>query len=1208
MHKTQHEQIIFSPSDLIGFMHSEFGSWMDRFALEYPDQAPVRDENDALSETLFGKGHAHEAAVLAAFEAQGLSVTQIIDSSLGKDAGFNLKHGATLDAMRAGADIIYQAALVLNHFRGYADFLVKVKNAEGQTSKLGDYHYEVWDTKLAKTVKPYFVIQLCMYSEMLEPMQGARPQRIVISLGNGLNEFLRTDDYFYYYRVLKNRFIESHKHFNPNQMPDPGDSTNYGRWSGYAQQLLIERDHLSQIANISRSQIKKLQQAGISSCAQLIATPLNRIAGLNPAILETLKAQASIQKQSAGQIPPLFKILKPHNSGLSLLPPKSPQDVFFDIEGFPLIDGGLEYLWGNTYFDEQGNRQFKEFWAHNAPQEKQSFSEFIHWVFARWQRDPSMHIYHYANYEIAACRKLMGRYGVCEHEVDTLLRNGVFIDLYKIVKAGLLIGESRYSIKNVEHLYRGKRDTEVAGGGDSVVVYNQWRELLAEGQETEDYLVSPILQSIRDYNIDDCNSTQELADWLRVQQAKEVIAYVGKVEKEEKEISEEVNIRTQLRDKLLIRAESESADNARITENMAWTLEFHRREAKPVWWKLFDRMGLSHLELEDDLDCIAGCVRTEREPFKPTDKARNLAYEYQFDINQEFKPIGESVYLLGPETNKVTVLRDLSNFDEGLVVVQAKAEPEQVIRLIPDEFVAPGAIQTAIDDVIMQYSDGELVNTAIDDFLHHNKPRIHHHAGGDIVTATEGLARLQQIIHAVVNLNNSYLTLQGPPGAGKTFTGKHIIAELVKQGKKIGISSNSHKAINNLLIGVAEYCAEQHIPVNCFCTKDTGNEIADNGITVIDNKSIVNHVTGACVVGTTAWGFCREELKDEFDYLFIDEAGQVSVAKLIGMSRATSNIILMGDQMQLGQPSQGTHPAESGLSILDYLLHDSPIIPADMGIFLDTTFRMHSAVNHYISNAIYQGQLKSHSDNDNQIVKVPVDYKGMLNQDAGIIYVPVDHQGNTQASDEEVAAIQLMVGELLGRIFVDKNGNETPITLEHIMFVAPYNHQVGKLKQAFGESAKVGTVDKFQGQEAPIVFFSLCSSDANESARGMDFLFDKHRINVAISRAQCLAIAVGSPNLLNSPAQNIEQMKKQNIVAMLFEFGSQAKHSNDDTDLFSRAVNAVLESNNASVAFLQRCFHIGYVEAEALLASMEGRWVTGVQEDGYRQVLPRNGR
>ena len=1132
----QGDQVIYSASDLVCFSKSPFASWMNRLQLEHPELEIEQDETDSLMDLLANKGDEHEAAMLAKFEQQGLVVAHIPNQLLGEKATFEQKHQATKDAILAGADVIFQAALELIPFRGFADFLVKVPNRVGQASSVGDYHYEVWDTKLARSVKPYFVIQLCLYAEMLEPLQSVRPEQVTIALGNGTSETLRTDDYFYYYRALKQRFLNEQEQFDPQLMPDPADSADFGSWSDYANQLLIKRDHLSQIANISRSQIKKLEQAGVKTCAQLIALSDHRIAGLNPAVVAALQAQADIQRQSNGQIPPLYKILTPKNAGLALLPPASPLDVFFDIEGFPLVDGGLEYLWGNTYFDEHGRRQFKDFWAHNPAQEKLAFKAFIEWVYARWQQDPQMHIYHYANYEIAACRKLMGRYGVCEYEVDQLLRNNVFVDLYNIVKASILLGEPRYSIKNVEHLYRGKRDTEVGNGGDSVVVYEQWREAFAEGRETDDWKTCKTLKDIRDYNIDDCNSTQELTDWLRNQQAVNKITYIGIHKEEEPKISDEVTARTNLRDKLLTKSEALQGDDARITENMAWTLEFHRRETKPMWWRLFDRMGLSHVDLEDDLDCIAGCVRTPRPPFKETDKARNFCFEYQFDTQQEYKPLkNDSAYLLGPDLNKVTLVHDESDFEKGLIVVKSKDEPESVISLIPDEYVAPGVIQTAIDDVVAQFDAGKLHNSAIDDFLYRKAPRIAGHAGGDIVTATDSSARLDQIIAAVMNLDNSYLTLQGPPGAGKTFTGKHIIAELVKQGKKIGISSNSHKAINNLLIGVAEYCRKEKIPAHCFCTKDTDDEIANNGITVIDNKSIQNHLLAGCVIGTTAWGFCREDLIGEFDYLFIDEAGQVSVAKLVGMSRATSNIILMGDQMQLGQPSQGSHPAESGLSILDYLLHDSPIIPPDMGVFLDTTYRMHSAVNDFISQAIYQGQLKSDRENDKQKVTVPEGYTGPLDQEAGVVFVPVEHQGNTQASDEEVELIQRLVRELTGRLFTDKKGKTVAIGLEHMLFVAPYNHQVGKLQQALGDSAKVGTVDKFQGQEAPIVFFSLCSSDAGESARGMDFLFDKHRINVAISRAQCLAIAVGSPHLLDTPAGNLEQMKKQNLIAMLFE-------------------------------------------------------------------------
>ncbi|MDH5425557.1 MAG: AAA domain-containing protein, partial [Gammaproteobacteria bacterium] len=393
--------------------------------------------------------------------------------------------------------------------------------------------------------------------------------------------------------------------------------------------------------------------------------------------------------------------------------------------------------------------------------------------------------------------------------------------------------------------------------------------------------------------------------------------------------------------------------------------------------------------------------------------------------------------------------------------------------------------------------------------------------------------RLKETISAVVNLDDSYLTIQGPPGTGKTYTAKHIIAELVKKGMRVGISSNSHKAINNLLVGVAQQCNDEDINVACFCTRDTGDEIEENGIEVIGNSDLNDCVQTSCVIGTTAWGFCRDEIEGELDYLFIDEAGQVSVANLIGMSRSTRNIVLMGDQMQLGQPSQGTHPADSGLSILDYLLHESPTIPDSMGVFLDTTYRMHSAVNYFISNAIYEGKLNAHLENDQQSVAVPENYSGLLDKEAGIVIVPVEHEGNTQASDEEVSVIKELASQLIGRVFTDKEGNKRQIAWPDMLFVAPYNHQVNKLRIALGDKAQVGSVDKFQGQEAPVVFLSMCTSDASESLRGIDFLFDKHRINVAVSRAQALAIVVANPKLQEQSVNSLSQLTKVNTFCRL---------------------------------------------------------------------------
>ena len=1124
----------FSPSDLTCFMDSPFASWMDRCAMESPSIAPKKDPEDALKSVLQAKGFTHEDEQESNFRDQELSVFRV-ESTNSKE-----QVELTLSAMKNGVDVIAQARLENNQFLGFADFLIKVAGS----SKLGDYHYEVWDTKLASKVKPTFAIQLCCYSEMLEAIQGVFPQNITVLLGTNEKVSLRTSDYFHYYLELKKSFLSTHIQFNSNNMPDPAESKSWGNWSAFAKQLLIEKDHLLQVANILRGQIKKLNQADIRTMKQLADTNMENIKGINTLVFQRLKAQASIQIASAGKSTPKFKIIKPDDgerSGLALLPPQSQLDVFFDIEGDPFDEGGLEYLWGNTYLNDQGERSFKDFWAHNRDQEKKAFEQFIHWVYERWQRDPSMHIYHYANYEITACRKLMGRYGVCEFEVDQLLRNEVFVDLYKLVKGCLILGEPKYSIKNVEHLYRGKRETAVAGGDASIAVYEKWRELNAIGEQGDTWQTSNILKDIRDYNIDDCDSTLELADWLRHKQKKHDISYLGKTEVVEPEVKEEATERTQLRDRLLEKALEYSTSDPKkeaLILNLAWILEFHRREAKPVFWRLFERLGLSHVELLDDLNCLACCERTRRDAFKPTPRARNLAYEFQFDPAQEFKGASNSFYLLGLEDEngkylKANYLEEFSDLPNGLIVLQMRQEFSDLITIVPDEHVNANPIPHSIYQVVEGYESGQLERCAIIDFLNRSKPVIKNYKEGPIASSNDPNQRLHQVINAVRNLNNSYLTIQGPPGSGKSHTGKHIIAELVKTGAKIGVSSNSHKAINNLLLSTAKFCREEGINATFACTKETEPELIDAGVSILNNNNLANHVEPGCVLGTTAWGFSRDDMSEQLDYLFVDEAGQVSIANLVAMSRSSKNLVLMGDQMQLGQPSQGTHPAESGLSILDYLLHDTPTISNDMGVFLGTTYRMHSAVNQFISTHIYDGKLESHPDNDKRTIKVPNDYKGILNKEAGIIFSAVCHEGNTQASDEEVAEIETMVNQLLGRTFTELSDKSRPVTLDDMLFVAPYNHQVSKLKQVFGSQAKVGSVDKFQGQEAPIVFLSMCASDASESPRGLDFLFDKHRINVAISRAQSLAIIVGNPRMVSTPVNRVDQLKTINLFNAL---------------------------------------------------------------------------
>lgn len=1136
-------QLYYSPSDLASFMESPFASWMDRFSIEHADEAPNKDPVDELKSALAQKGYAQEEVQKSAFLQQEKTLLSI------KGASADDKYLNTLNAMAKGIDVIVQARLQLDQFAGYADFLVKVVHSHGdQPSLLGNWHYEVWDSKLANTVKPSFVVQLCSYSEMLGSMQGVLPEFITIVLGSGNKERLRIRDYYSYYKSLKSSFTDKQIGFNADLRPDPADSVSWGDWSGYAKQILLDKDHLFQVAGITKGQIKRLNKAGIQTMQQLIEASVEDVLGFQPEIIKRLISQAKIQRSSERRDTPLFEILSPPRgeiSGLALLPPLSPLDVFFDIEGYPLDKGGLEYLWGSTYFDEAGNRQFIDFWAHDQEQEKQCFQDFIAWVYKRWQNDPSMHIYHYANYEIAACQKLMNRYGVCEYEVDQLLRNSVFVDLYKVVKGGLLLGEPRYSIKNVERLYREKRSTEVVSGGESIIVYEQWRELHRIGEQGDTHETSQILKDIRDYNIDDCNSTQELVEWLRLQQKKHSISFFGKTDVIEPEVPEEITDRIKLRDRLLLRAcagrEKDPAE-ASITENLAYCLEFHRRESKPIFWRLYDRLGQSHVELRDDLDCLAQCTRTEREAFKSNARARNLAYEYCFDATQEFKGAQKQFHILGSETEsgqsaKVTFKSDDSDLENGLIVVQSKDEPPSIMSLVPDEYVNPNPIPQAIEQIAKDYENGDLSHgqSAILDFLARAKPRITNHQYGPIAHSQDPDQRLKLIIKAIANLDNSYLTIQGPPGAGKTYTGKYVIADLMKAGARVGIASNSHKAINNLLLSTAKYCKDAEISASFSCTKDNEPDLTNYGVKILKNSELVNHVHSSCVIGTTAWGFARDDMANQLDYLFVDEAGQVAIANLIAMSRSAKNLILMGDQMQLGQPSQSAHPADSGLSALDYLLNEKATIPADMGVFLGTTYRMHSQVNQFISEHIYEGKLHPHPDNDIRVIDVPDDYKGALNMSAGLVFIPVDHEGNTQASDEEVDKIKELAHELIGRCF--HTGLNHPrvraISWDDILFVAPYNHQVSKLRSALGKQAKIGSVDKFQGQEAPVVILSMCASDASESPRGMDFLLDKHRLNVAISRAQTLAIVVGNPRLAQTAVNQVDQLKLVSLFSSI---------------------------------------------------------------------------
>jgi uncharacterized protein len=1116
------DQLVYSPSDLINFMDSPFDSWMDRYYSEYPDEV-MPDERDESLEILAKHGNAHEAAFLTYLQKEGYDIAEIYS----KDESARLE---TIAAMRDGREIIYQGFLRADEFAGLSDFLVKV---DGE-SELGDFHYEVWDTKLSKKAKPYFVVQLCCYAEMLERIQGRLPGTVRIVLGDLSQKEFRTREYFHHYIRLKRSFLELQRCFSKDNPPENRTSGSHSRWKTVSEKFLEDRDHLSRVANIRKSQIDRLTIANIHTMTALAESEKTSIPDMTRDTFDSLKKQAKLQIRSKQEGRTVYEVLPvTEGKGLAMLPPASFNDVYFDMEGYPHMTGGLEYLWGAIY--EVGDSlEFKDWWAHDRAEEKIAFENFIDWVYDRWQTDPGMHIYHYAAYEVSAVRRLAGRHSTRMEEVDELLRHRVFVDLFHVVRQGLRVGEPSYSIKYVEHLYRDKRSGTVAKATDSVVFYERWIEC-RDGLTWQE---SPILKEIRDYNELDCISTQQLALWLRSRQKENNIVYSGPLMIAPPAVRPPTPAGALAMELMESAKIIEDPETKRVQELLAGLLEFHRREDKPMWWRRFERQNMLTEELYDDLDCLAGLTWTRSQPIKVN---RSLGYWYSFDPNQDTKlQEGDSCLFAHSLKNTRIDKLDRKNGRALIVVGKSQPVPPEEISLIPDEYVDSKIISGSIYRICERWAANKNIPKCLSDLLYRKEPDIENREPG---TPVADATNVRSVANAVLNMQNSCLSIQGPPGTGKTYTASHTIVHLLRMGLRVGITSNSHKAIDNLLSKVVEVAREQGVPVRgakiAPGESDSGPRGSLPGVKKFKGSSKFfdeDDITSYNLIAGTAWLFSSDMATCLLNHLFVDEAGQVSLANLTAMSSSCENLVLLGDQMQLEQPTEGSHPGESGQSCLEYLLQERATIADNEGIFLGVTRRMHPDICEVISSAVYDSRLKAHEDNSRQLLVPPGQLNTGFEKKAGIVWCPVTHAGNVQSSEEEVDAVEDLINVLLKCCVSDKNGAINVVTMEDILIVAPYNMQVRKIAARI-PGARVASIDKFQGQEAPIVILSMCASEGSSSARGLDFLFSRSRLNVAISRAKTLAFVVGSPELLQTPCTSLNQMKLISFFCQIVEAG-----------------------------------------------------------------------
>jgi uncharacterized protein len=389
-------------------------------------------------------------------------------------------------------------------------------------------------------------------------------------------------------------------------------------------------------------------------------------------------------------------------------------------------------------------------------------------------------------------------------------------------------------------------------------------------------------------------------------------------------------------------------------------------------------------------------------------------------------------------------------------------------------------------------------------------------------------------------MHETTLCIQGPPGSGKTFTGARMIAALLTSGKRVGIASNSHRAINLLLREA--WCEAKKLGFDGKAAKvcrgdEDMSDLPEEIRQTQSGRDLFGNGAMPQLIGATAFAFSCAEAQSALDYLFVDEAGQVSLASLVAMASSAMNLVLLGDQMQLGQPIQGSHPGESGLSALEYLLQGQPTIPEDFGIFLPRTWRLHPALCHFISGAVYDNRLGCEPHTKERTIVADAQSPAWMTRSAGLVYVPVEHEGNIYESAEEEDRITGLVQDLMALPVRTEDGSIRQITPDDILVVAPYNLQVRRLERRL-RRIRVGTVDKFQGQEAAIVIFSMCASSGESSPRGIEFLFNRNRLNVAISRARTLAVLVASPALVRTRCASIEQIQLVNMYCRAVAEGS----------------------------------------------------------------------
>ncbi|WP_017555883.1 TM0106 family RecB-like putative nuclease [Nocardiopsis baichengensis] len=1072
-------------------------------------------------------------------------------------------------------------------FHGRADFLVStaVDPATGRTADApGPHTHEPWDTKLARRPGPGAVLQLAAYAASVAETGAPEPENMHLLTGDDAAHRHRTAEYLPVLHQVRTRMADrltapGGGPLDPASvaLPDPlwGPPQPACDGCGYAALCTRGREearHLTLVAGIRTDQARKLADTGITTIDALAAAePDNRPAALPPHTFERLRAQAALQvRQDAtrtGDDPRGTVLAEVHApEGLASLPAPSPGDVFFDMEGYPYYEGpqgrGLEYLFGAVARDlpdhpaepgdaAPGPERFHAFWAHDRAQEKRAFEDFVDFVCERIDRDPGAHVYHYASYEADRLKLLAAAFGTREAQVDELLRDRRLIDLYTVVKKSLRVSQRSYSIKYLEPLYLPQaRSGDVTSAVSSIDAYADYALAAQEGDADR---AAKVLADIADYNHDDCASTARLRDWLEDLRREHGIdqrpGAQGELAPDDADERAQENRRRREEAEERLRAltapllqdvpqdprERREHHDARAL--LAALAGYYRREENPAWWDFFRRLSAPIEELEADGDCLVPLRVRTGAWVEPTGRRRKSRREIHARADparpHPFTP-GERVRLLypaAPGRPADAVDAQVTAADAGSLTLEETSDPQQTYSRAPAAVLPGPPVRSAPKDAALWSLTEQVLPELPDlpagpgpDLLRRRPPRL---AGGAALPrpADTGGDTVAAAIAAVDALEDSYLAVQGPPGAGKTYLAARLIAHLIATGRTVGVCSTSHKAVENVLTAALHAARGQGLDLPC-AKRPSGKPDPDarweQPATVKALAAWRAANPGAHLVGGTAWNFANEALAaDPFDVLVIDEAGQFALADTLAVSTAARNLVLLGDPQQLPQVVQGSHGEGAAASALEHLVGGAEILDPALGYFLDQTRRMHPAVCAPVSRLAYRGLLHAHPSAGERTVA------GVR---PGLYARTVEHQGRTSHSPEEVEAVVEAAAHLVGRTVREPGSSaERELAGEDVLVVAPYNMQVRALRRALAEAGleqvRVGTVDRFQGQEAPAVICSMTASSGADLARGLDFVLSRNRLNVALSRAQVVAVLVYSPRLPQAAPRTVEELR-----------------------------------------------------------------------------------